>query len=336
MLGVSVLPCKIAILDSGIDLENYESHVMKYIEYTEEPDGENIYDSNGHGTLCCSVMLSVNSDIQFIIIKILNEKNLCSDERLIRALNYLKEVDVDIINLSLSTDSWESSDRYRKVIAELVDQGKVIVAATTNGNKDSLLSNLNGTIGIYGNLFNDPKDYWYQKGREVQCVANSMPYLYKGMQGQYEMFGGNSKATALFSGIVSLHWGEIKNCSWRDKECILERYAQKCLWTKEEIVIESQLSKEQIKNAAKDDIYIKVTDALAEQLNVSAKDVINPGCKHLYELGVTRYNAFEIVKAVEEETGINLPYSQINLSWFYSIDSLCNNIRIVKKGLEGL
>lgn len=330
------MPCKIAVLDSGVDLENYESHVLKYIEYTEEPDEKNVYDSNGHGTLCCSVMLSVNSDIQFIIIKILNEKSLCSDERLIRALNSLKEMDVDIINLSLSTDSWEFSERYRKVMAELVEQGKVIVAATTNGNKDSVLSNLNETIGIYGSLFIDPKNYWYQRRREVQCVANSMPYLYKGMQGKYELFGGNSKATALFSGIVSLHWEKIKNFSWSEKEHILEHYAQKCLWTKEEIGIESQLSKEQVKNAVKDNIYIKVTDVLAEQLKVSANDVMNPECKYLYELGVTRYNAFEILKAVAEKIGINLPYSQVNLSWFYSIDSLCNNIRIVRKELESL
>lgn len=40
MLGANDLTCKIAVLDSGIDLENYESHVMKYIEYTEKTDGE--------------------------------------------------------------------------------------------------------------------------------------------------------------------------------------------------------------------------------------------------------------------------------------------------------
>ena len=104
------LACRIAIIDSGIDLDFYENNVIKYVEYTEETGDESEYDSNGHGTLCCSTMLSINPAIQFVVIKILNEKNLCSDERLLRALNLLKDVDVDIINLSLSTYSMVFSD----------------------------------------------------------------------------------------------------------------------------------------------------------------------------------------------------------------------------------
>lgn len=328
------LACKIAIVDSGIDLDFYKNHVIKYVEYTENTGDESEYDSNGHGTLCCSTMLSINPDIQFVVIKILNEKNLCSDERLLRALNLLKDVDVDIINLSLSTYSMAFSEQYKKIVADLAAQGKVIIAAAANGNIDSLLSGLRGTIGIYGNLFESPDDYWYKKTDEVQCVANCVPYLYRGKRGQYELFGGNSKATAVFSGIVSLHWDKIKNCSFADKETFLEGLAKRQSWSKEDICLNPLSIKEYTVESVRDEIYLKVADIMAEKLKVGLSDVMNSKGKRLYEWGLTRYNVFGIVKAIEKEIGIKLTYSNINIFWFSSIDTLCNKIREAKDNLK--
>ena len=322
--------CKVAIVDSGIDLNLYESHVVKYVEYAENAGNEGEYDSNGHGTLCTSAMLSVNPNLQLVVIKVLNEKNMCSDERLLRALNLLKDVDADIINLSLATHSTESFERYKKVVAELTDQGKVVIAATANGNKDSLLSGLDRTIGVYGNLFCAAKDFWYQKGNAVQCVADSLPYLYRGRHGEYELFGGNSKATAIFSGIVSLHMDELKACNFEEKEIILQSMAKRQSWVKGEICADPKMIEECNIEPVRDELYWKVAEVMAGKFAVGVEDIVNRSDKRLYEWGLTRYNAFDIVEALERETGTKLPYSKINFFWFGSLDALCNNIRMVK------
>lgn len=329
------MTCKIALVDSGIDAELYEDQVIRYVEYTEDPNEEGEYDSTGHGTLCSSAMLSINPDIQFVVIKVLNEKNLCSDERLLKALTLLSDIDVNIINLSLSTCSGAFTEQYKKIITNLTDQGKVIVASTINGNKNSLLSELNGTIGIYGNLFERPQYYWYRKSNTVQCVANSVPHLYKGKHGQYELFGGNSKATAIFSGIVSLYWDQLKDCNFADKETFLEGLAMRRSWSAEEICLDPLSYNRHTLLSVRDWIYSKVSSVLSEQLKVELSDIVNPNGKRLYELGLTRYNAFNIIQSIEKEVGIKLNYSDVNIFWFGSIDTLCKNIREVKFGSRG-
>lgn len=326
------MTCKIALVDSGIDAELYEDQVIRYVEYTEDPNVESEYDSTGHGTLCGSAMLSINPDIQFVALKVLNEKNICSDERLIKALTLLSDIDVNIINLSLSTCSWAFMEQYKKIIATLIEQGKVIIASTINGNKNSLLSGLNGTIGIYGNLFECPQYYWYCKSNIVQCVANAVPYLYKGKHGQYELFGGNSKATAIFSGIVSLYWEQLKDCNFEDKETFLEDLALRQSWSAEEICLDPLSYNRHTLLSVRDWIYSKVSSVLSEQLKVKLSDIVNPNGKRLYELGLTRYNAFNIIQSIEKEVGIKLNYSDVNIFWFASIDTLCKNIREVKFG----
>ncbi|MCR5541244.1 MAG: S8 family serine peptidase [Ruminococcus sp.] len=326
------MSCKIALVDSGLDAELYEDKITRYVEFTDDPNGEDKFDSNGHGTLCGSAMLSINPDIQFVVIKVLKENNLCSDERLLKALALLRDIDVNIINLSLSTHSQEFTEQYKKVITDLNEQGKVIIASTVNGNKPTLLSELNGTIGIYGNLFERPKHYWYNKSNKIQCVANSVPYLLKGKHGKYELFGGNSKATAIFSGIVSLYWNQLKDCSLAEKETFLEGLALRQSWSEDEVCLDLLSNNSRKMSSAKDSLYSKVSSVLSKKLKVELSDIIDPNGKCLHELGLTRHNAIYVIQAIENEVGIKLNYSDVNMFWFYSLDSLCNNIREVKFG----
>lgn len=329
--------CKVALVDSGIDVNLYGDKVIRYIEYTEDPCVECEFDSNGHGTLCSSAMLSINPDIQFVVVKVLNENKLCSDERLLKALTLLSDIDINIINLSLSTSSLAFAEEYKQIIAKLTDQGKIIIASTVNGNVNSLLSELKGTIGIYGNLFECPKDFWYQRSNAVQCVANSVPQLLQGKHGQYELFGGNSKATAVFSGIVSLYWNQLKDCSFVEKEIFFEEAALRKSWAVEEICLDPLLyNKHKEKTVpVRDQIYLQVSSVLSEQLKVGLNNITKSKGKPLNELGLTRHNAINIIQAIENEIGIKLNYSYIDIFWFNSIDTLCQNIRKVKYGLSG-
>ena len=319
--------CKIALVDSGVDLELYEESVVEYVDFYEGKELPFVCDTNGHGTLCCSALLTMNPEAELFIIKVLNRQNKCSSERLLLALKYLLETDVNIINLSLSTDSLEYTDKYRSVISKLLKQGKIILAAVPNNRKFSVLANLNETIGINGKMFLDPSEFWFQKEQKVQCIADSTPYLMKGIKGDYELFGGNSKATALFSGIVSRHWAEINSLSWYDREQAIEKLAKRNIWTKRDLDMEYVLS---INEAMRDDtIYKKITQIVRECLGFRNNEISQ---KHLYEFGITRYNAITLIQKIEEELSLQLDYSKVNLHWFYSVDSLFESV--IKEGAK--
>ena len=324
------MECKIAVVDSGIDLKIYEKYVTEYIEFCSNEDESGTFDSNGHGTLCCSTILSVNSNIKFVIIKVLNQNNLCSDERLLCALRYLTEMDVDIINLSLSTDSVEYLEEYKKIFIKLKGQGKVIVAATKNGNKPSIITNLPEVIGVYGGIFRNYEDYWYQRNKNIQCVTNNIPYLVKGFNGKYELFGGNSKATALFTGIISKHWNEIKNLTWHDRDRVLELYAKNKKWDLKDI--RSNIDEIQTVQICKDKGYYRLKEYLINYFQLSSDNLSSLYEGYLYELGITRFNAITFIEEIEKNFGVIINYSKVNLLWFISIDSLYENLK--KEGIS--
>lgn len=316
-------------MDSGVDLNLYGKHVVEYVDFCENIEAPFVCDTNGHGTLCCSTLLTVNPEVELFIIKVLNEQNKCSSERLLLALEYLLETDVNIINLSLSTNSSEHTDKYKVVINKLLTQGKIILAAVPNNREFSILANLDETIGVNGKMFLESNEFWFQKEQKVQCFADRTPYLVKGINGGYELFGGNSKATALFTGIVSKHWTEIENLSWYEKEQEIEKLAKRNVWEKEDVDVEYILS---IKEPMRDDIiYKKVSQIVRGFLKVRKNEISG---KHLYEFGITRYNAITLIQKIEEELSLQFDYSKVNLYWFYSVDSLFEYI--MKEGVKAV
>src|SRR5699024_7307386 len=96
----------------------------------------------------------------------------------------------------------------------------------------------------------------------------AVPYLYKGKHGQYELFGGNSKATAIFSGIVSLYWEQLKDRNFEDKETFLEGLALRQSWSAEEICLNPLSYNRHTLPSVRDWIYSKVSSVLSDQLKV--------------------------------------------------------------------
>lgn len=128
--------CKIAIVDSGIDLTVHKN-IIGFVDFTKNNKeiSNDIYDSNGHGTKCVSVISKVNPSVEFFVVKILNDQNRCDSKSLLEALKYLLDVDVNIINMSLATNDLTYYKEYSEICNQLYSQGKIIIAALSNNRK---------------------------------------------------------------------------------------------------------------------------------------------------------------------------------------------------------
>ncbi len=317
------MTCKIALVDSGIDLELYKENVIEFIDYVKDENDNFVDDVNGHGTLCCSALFSENKNVNVVAVKVLDESNHCSSDTLISALEQLVEIDVNIINLSLCTSNLLYKDKYIKVIKKLCQQGKLLVASNSNKDKVSIPAVLPQVIGVTGNIFFKNDDYWYSSTKDIQCIADKKAILLKGKNERYELFGGNSKATALFAGIISNHWSELIDCNFNKIEKIIIKDAKKTFWKEEERIDEIP----NLPTIQKDcQLFNKLENLLIDIFELTKNNISKLYTKKLYNLGVNRYNAIDLIQRIEEQLNIKIDYTKVNEYWFYSIDLLYSYI----------
>lgn len=194
----------IAIIDSGINIKNQKvAHaILEGISISSGNESSDYMDSNGHGTYCAEIITRICPKAKLIIVKILNRNNQGSSECLLRALEYLEDKDVDIINMSLSTYHNDFREKLQKKCDILHARGVVLVSSLANHAQSSYPAIFSSVLGVRGELFLGERDYIYSPHQSIQCIASSVPVLVDDIDGKYSFFGGNSKATAIVTGIL--------------------------------------------------------------------------------------------------------------------------------------
>lgn len=203
---------KIAIIDSGIDDSAgiFKQHFIKGVGIIKDDAGnislnDDYQDENGHGTLCASVICKECPQSEMLIIKIF-QKEICTDINILeRALEYLLNIDVQIVNMSISIDETENGTiRIEKLCKKLKRQGKLLVCAVTNGKIKSKPAIYNSVIGVRGSLLQNASDYWFSNIKKVNCIMDDIPYLHYKGKNDYSLFGMcNSYAAAKTSGMIA-------------------------------------------------------------------------------------------------------------------------------------
>lgn len=192
---------RVILIDTGIDCELNEGYIVGGANLINPNQGFD--DDNGHGSLCCSIISLYSQSMPYWYpIKILNKQNESSTKILVEALNYTKNLDIRLINLSLSTLDANSVMCLTSIVSELYELGKIIVASVPNSRQTGYPASLKNVIGVDGAIFKGNTEFWYNKDYRVQCIANRIPIMVRGCQGKFNMFGGTSKATAVMTAII--------------------------------------------------------------------------------------------------------------------------------------
>lgn len=256
----------VIILDTGLSSIVHGPSIINQINLLAPESADE--DDNGHGTLCGSaIKYYSNTNVNFYSIKMLNEEKKSSSEYLIQALDYAKTIDIRIIHMSLSTTNLGKIDELKRIIKELSNSGKIIVASMPNSGKLGFPAALREVIGVDGALFNDHKTYWYNMFYRVQCVADRMPVMFKGPDKTFEMFGGTSKAASMMTANICDILEQDHNMCYHDLEEELMQEASQNEWSSRILAskkeykyrartIETELEKE-IKNVVEAFIYNK-------------------------------------------------------------------------------
>lgn len=205
----------IAIIDSGLKVSG---HYVQSIEgFTLLIDNLEVHlvdkkydDELMHGTLCYHTIKEINPNVKFIICKIVNDSGKSNSLLLAVALEQLLLFDINIINISLATDGKNHLERLKRACDEHIKRGTIIVSSYANISSNMCLSSypalFNNVLGVKGVYLCDDHCSYKVITDNLSVQASGDPQLFELEEDiDYRFFSGNSKATAMVSGILSTY-----------------------------------------------------------------------------------------------------------------------------------
>lgn len=191
----------IVIVDSGIEC-GYNAELKHRINFSLDHNkiiSNSITDDKvGHGTFVYRLVRQYyNEEVDVSIVRILNEKNQCNYDVLLQALKYSLEIDAKVVILCLATFTYDN--RLDEIISEMYHKNIVIVSSLMNGEKFSYPASMKKVIGVKGVDIENNKLFYYNKEDNIEVTCSGESFYTLNQHSKLIRFGGNSKATALFS-----------------------------------------------------------------------------------------------------------------------------------------
>ncbi len=218
------------MIDSGINQCVIKGKVTQENFCRIEDDAYRNADINGHGSMCASIIERMTKlELEFVSAKIFHRELRATERQIVEALTYMMDMRVDIINMSLSV-SLSDSELLRKLCHQLNELGIILVSASANSGKETLFDSFGNVVTVVGSSFFDGTIYWY---RGSKAVCDIEPILVPWYENEYEFFGGNSKATALFTAIV-INAEDIKHQRLEINK--VNKHASKSMWEKTDLL----------------------------------------------------------------------------------------------------
>ncbi|MBK1809548.1 hypothetical protein JHL18_02665 [Clostridium sp. YIM B02505] len=307
---------KVIVIDSGINVndeflcDSIIGGVCIEVNNEKIIFSNNYMDENGHGTFCSKIIKYINEEIGIYVIKILNKNMKCSCKTLIEALKYTKNININLICLSLATINELYADDLRNICSDLRKNGKILVSSLHNDNYNSYPATFEDVIGVEGILDDNLYCYDYYKDLQIQCKSSSMPILLQSINGQYRYFRGNSKANALFCGLLLKDIENVNNLTLKELEDYIDLNLKghKTLYKHNK---DMNINKSQMFESVKE-IYIEIFgEHNFSKLNIYDK------CKLF-----TSKRCIGVIESIEKKWGVEIEKEFLHQKVFYSIDSL--------------
>ncbi len=315
----------IALVDSGCTCDDKSQlSVIGGMAFLRAKDNntsreyDDFQDESGHGTACAAVIQRENPSVSLYIVKVLNTNLETDTDVLLKALEHLLYVDVKIINLSLAARYSSYMGKMERLCGALLEQNKIIVSSYGNAaaNGYQFPATLPNVLGVRGNILIDRK-FWYNPMTN-DIVCDSTPVMVPTLPGNYRLFGGNSKATALFSGLLSRIFNEKPMTSIRELKEMLMMCAQNTTLP-QNMEFPSSPNIDSRLNENERQMLKRVVSLFCNKLH---KDYNQWPKDSLFFQGLRVDNCYDLIKELEDAFAIRISVEDLDFFSFYSLESL--------------
>lgn len=204
---------KVAVIDSGISSHSdlLISGGASFVDYTSSYE-----DDNGHGTHVAGIIRAtdnsfgikgVASGVDLYAVKTMNQDGEAYLSKVIAGIDWAIENNMDIINLSLSTQS--DSLVFKNIVDKAYQNGILIVAASGNdgtgfGDTVDFPARYSSVIAVGAIDQQNRLAAFSSTGPSVEVVAPGVSILSTYLNGSYARMNGTSMAAPFISGYLAL------------------------------------------------------------------------------------------------------------------------------------
>lgn len=324
---------KVAVIDTGVDVNDDEIKDNIIFDRNLQIDDfetkyKNIDDFNGHGTFCAKTILYTCKDVLIYPIKIFNEYGKTNSSNLVKVLEKILNTDIDIINISASSINCPFENELEIICKKLYNQNKIMISSHHNekSNKSSVPTKFNTVIGVKEiDEIHKDTEYIYNSKHEIQVYENGKDRLLK-FKDTVTHFGKNSRAAAVFSGLVSKM---IIENGYKTND--IEKIINKNSVNKKEISYSPRLQNVDF-DSKRNEIAQRLVKLINDKFAVRKIDL---NFLKEYSLlnnfsAIGRHNAYEFLVKINEEFDINIDYRYI---FIYELDYLRDIVEIIYEKL---
>jgi subtilisin family serine protease len=217
--GTSV---KVAIIDTGIDKDHPDLMAnlkggINFVPRGWKVDPEAWDDDNGHGTHVAGIAAAVDNEIGVIgaspeaylyAVKVLDRTGSGYVSDVIAGIQWAIDNDMDVINMSLGTDS-DIQSLHDAVDAAYAANIVVVAAAGNDGDTDpdsdvDYPAAYSSVIAVAATDSEDIRASWSSDGTEVELAAPGVEVRSTWKGGKYKVLSGTSMASPHVAGTVAL------------------------------------------------------------------------------------------------------------------------------------
>lgn len=201
---------KVGILDTGIDSGHPDLDVYGGMNFISPY--KSYMDDNGHGTHVAGTVAALDNEIGVIgvgpqielyALKALNSRGSGYLSDIIEALQWAVNNQLDVVNMSLGTDS--DSPVFREAIGKAADAGLIMVAAAGNDGRDvDYPAAYEKVMAVAAVDIDSEIAYFSSPGPQVDISAPGVAVLSTVRGGKYATYSGTSMAAPHVTGTVAL------------------------------------------------------------------------------------------------------------------------------------
>jgi subtilisin len=202
----------VAIIDSGIDsTHSAVGTVARFVSVDRVDDEINVNEHTepgdlvGHGTACAGIIRSIAPEAELVSVRVLGPNNRTSGSSFARALEWVVEQRIDVVNLSLSSRSEQLFPRFHEIVDDAYFRNCLLVSAASNHPGEASYPSLfSSVVSVASHDIADPWTFFYNPRPPVEFGAwgVNVPVAWPG--GGTLVASGNSFAAPHIAGLAAL------------------------------------------------------------------------------------------------------------------------------------
>ena len=128
-----------------------------------------------HGTTCARIIEMYQTSVEFISLCIFDRKDLTTNcSRLVAALEWCERMQIPLIHMSVGTRQLYDYGHVRNIIAGMISNGQIIVAAGSNAGDYTMPAGMGGVLGVTADRHMTGQTFSYEtfcKGIQIKASA---------------------------------------------------------------------------------------------------------------------------------------------------------------------